>query len=110
MFAWKLTKLKIDSIVLMLPNWAQTLTPREILFGEAMVWESEGDLGRNEVLKVRGEDGRVNLAMVAIFLLNWIEWFLLVCYYESSFHHMISITNILSVWILYWLPGLHVVD
>jgi hypothetical protein len=54
----------------MLPNWAWTLSPRVVdFFGEAMVWESEdGDLGRNEVLKVvRGEDRRDTFAMEAIF-------------------------------------------
>lgn len=71
----------------MLPNWAQTLTPREVVLGEAMVWESEGDLGRNEVLKVSGEDRRVSLAMVAIFC--WIEenGFYFLC--ATMSHHFI---------------------
>jgi hypothetical protein len=81
----------------MLPNWAWTLSPRVVdFFGEAMVWESDdGDLGRNEVLKVvRGEDRRDSFAMEAIFCeLNCL---FLVCY--SMRHPLLSITHVLSVY------------
>jgi len=110
-FAWKLNK--IDTRVLMLPNWAQTLTPRDILFGEAMVWESEGNLGRNEGLNVMGEDRRVTLAMVDIFC--WIElndFFLcatmshhfIICYLSQiSYRFGFCIDHLASTWVTMFL-------
>ena len=40
----------------MLPNLAWTLTPVTLVLGEHKPGENDGDFGRNEVLKERGEE------------------------------------------------------
>jgi len=50
----------------MLPNLAWTLTPVTLVLGEHKPGENDGDFGRNEVLKERGED-RVSLAAMLMF-------------------------------------------